>query len=478
MRVSEYFNLNKNQSALDFVDVDIENDLKVFIDPRALLLLKTEWGQKSVFLIQDFFHSVINYIHIGQEQEALRLLEQLVEPNETHFGYSDGKSRGTCFGPGRARKFWEALVGSEAVKTGLIQDLEDTALMIEGVDKDIISDIVTNIIRSQLIIYTKEKCEYYGIPTSDGIDSGPIWDPSSKDWNQCFVDLPVIDGKKILLIPKFLVRRKLDYNYDEYYRNYILEFLRTKEYDAKSGLIEILKNGNTRITNKSLKSKYGYGKSVVIEQTLKEPSILDKYRSEKKHKIHEPLNHYEIAELADISRPNWRELLENVTRIEQGRENAYMYENAIEELLSSIFYPALANPSKQTYIHEGRKKIDITYSNVATKGFFYWLSNHYPSAFIMVECKNYKGDISNPELDQLAGRFSPSRGQVGLLICRKIENKELFLQRCRDTANDQRGFIIPIDDDDLRIIVEEINENEGINETFGLLQEIFNFLVL
>ena len=29
----------------------------------------------------------------------------------------------------------------------------------------------------------------------------------------------------------------------------------------------------------------------------------------------------------------------------------------------------------------------------------------------MVECKNYFCDVANPEADQIAGRFSPNRGQ-------------------------------------------------------------------
>src|ERR1700722_10084122 len=99
-------------------------------------------------------------------------------------------------------------------------------------------------------------------------------------------------------------------------------------------------------------------------------------------------------------------------------------------------YPPLTSPISQHPIHEGRKRIDITYTNMATAGFFKWLAAHYPSAQIFVECKNCTRDLKNPELDQLSSRFSPSRGQVGLLACRSLEDKELFERRCRDTRID------------------------------------------
>jgi len=59
-------------------------------------------------------------------------------------------------------------------------------------------------------------------------------------------------------------------------------------------------------------------------------------------------------------------------------------------------YPSLCNPTKQHKIHGGRKRIDITYSNEAKNGFFAWLSQHYPSSLIFIECKNYTKDIANP----------------------------------------------------------------------------------
>ena len=75
----------------------------------------------------------------------------------------------------------------------------------------------------------------------------------------------------------------------------------------------------------------------------------------------------------------------------------------------------------------------------------------------MVECKNYTGDPQNPELDQLMGRFSKhTRGVFGILACRQIKDISLFLDRCKDTLKDGRGLIIPLTDDDVIKILDDI----------------------
>ena len=107
-----------------------------------------------------------------------------------------------------------------------------------------------------------------------------------------------------------------------------------------------------------------------------------------------------------------------------------------------------------TRLRGAGQRIDITYSNEAKAGFFSWLSQHFPSAFIFVECKNYGKEVGNPELDQLSGRFSPSRGKVGILVCRSIEKPIPLEKRCIDTAKDHRGYILTFSDTELVELME------------------------
>jgi hypothetical protein len=94
MLVSEYYHLQRSQPSLDFVDVDIDGDTPVFVSPRALTLLPSQWGDECVHLIQNFFQTILALIRSGNNDQAEALLQVLREPNETHLGLSKGKPQG------------------------------------------------------------------------------------------------------------------------------------------------------------------------------------------------------------------------------------------------------------------------------------------------------------------------------------------------------------------------------------------------
>lgn len=478
IHVSEYFNLDRKQPALDFVDVDVAGDTRLFLDPRALRLVQSPWTNECVALLQDFFHAVLQLLKEGSIERAYRLTVELREPNETHLGLSKGRPRGRALGPLLARDLVEALSQSAAARSGLIADLEDTALLVPGVSTDIISDIATNIVRQPLIDYTQHACEMYGIPKEAGIVTGPRWNHRQREWHEGYAELPYAEGNHLLLVPKAVVRRRLDYDSGEYYRLYILKHLEDKELSANSELVRTLKSGHRYVTRRDLEKKYGSGKPLIIQQTLENPELLDNYKSHKKNFPNRPLNHVLLGKVTDTAQPDWQVLLADVTSITPGTEGATAYHRAVEKLLSALFYPSLSFPQIEAPLHEGRKRVDITYTNLAETGFFRYLAQHYPCPNIFVECKNYSADPGNPELDQLSGRFSPSRGQVGILICRNIKDRDAFTARCRDTANDQRGFIIALDDRDLKTLVESALVGDSIRAQFEILKQKFNDLVM
>lgn len=476
MRFSEFFGINRSQSELDFVDVPLDTDIEVFLDPAAIKSLNSSWGVELSSHLQIYFETVLKLIKNGENVKAQNLLSCLNERNEYHLGYSSGKSRGHGFGEGAAKTVWGALTKSKAAKSGLLQDLEDTALLIDGIGTDMISDAVSNILRGPLIKYTQDVCKYYGVKLTEDIPSGPIWNPRDEKWEQGYVSLPMTNEGKVILVPKIIVRHKITYQHEEYHRHFLLPEMQRQHLKAGSELVELLKNGKHRVTKKNLMKKYGKDKLSIVEQTLNYPHVLDEYRERKREAPSEPLPHSDFSEMENESpKIDFEPYIEELKKIVPGRDDATKYEDLIEKIFSIIFYPSFCHPTKQHKIHDGRKRIDISYCNEAAFGFFKWVGLHYPASMIFIECKNYGKEVGNPELDQLSGRFSMSRGKVGILVCRSIENKEKLYQSCKDTAKDGRGFILPLDDEDILMLIEEYHTKN--DQLFPHLRKLWMSLI-
>lgn len=465
MRVSQYYKLGLSQPSFEFLDIDIKKDTKVFVDPHAFKCIPDDWARECVGLIQDFFGEVLSCINRNDRARGLYLLDQLHESNEFHLGLSSDVSQGGGISSGLAEDLWNSLSRSKAVASGLIGDLEDTSLFIDGIGHDRISDATINIVRSQLIKFTQATCRLYNIPMFSGVDSGPMWDRKTKNWKHLHTELPIPNktSEKLILVPKSVVRREGVFDPGKYLRNFVLPYLQNQHIYNESPLVKLRKDGSPYVTKKSItESDPMPTKRRNLETTLENIQLLDDFRKAKN--FLEPLEHEDVAEATGTKPPDWDQLLKLVLDTPSGDKHATEYHHAVQALLTSLLYPALDMPTREDRIHEGRKRIDITYVNIATSGFFSWLVQiqKVSAGQIVVEAKNYTGELSNPEFDQLTGRFSPFRGQLGILCYRGFsDNKANVIKHCRDAALDQRGFVIALDDKDLVALVEARKDGEG-----------------
>ncbi|WP_161627276.1 hypothetical protein [Nocardiopsis gilva] len=442
-------------------------------------------------MLNTYFDSVLDAVRNEDEFRVLSLLGKLREPNETHLGISKGRAAGRALGPKTIGVLAKQLSDSKAARTGLIEDLEDTALFIEGVGKDIVSDITTNIIRGMLIAYTGGVCEFYGIPTEE-VPSGFVWNPLNQTWEEDWVNLPVTDTGKLLLTPKVIVRTGLHLTKDEFFSHHLTPALQNEELEKPgSKLVQTLKDGSRHVNREDIRRHYGNSKSVVESLTVERPNLYLHYKSVKCKSHPERITHEDFDSITGSDQTNYYDALRKVLETPLGSDYANQYHSNIEALMTTLFYPQLSNPIKECEINEGRKRVDIRYTNTSDRGFFSWLRTHQiPCKYIFMECKNYSRDLGNPELDQISSRFSPLRGTFGIISCRSFENKELFLKRCRDTALDQRGYIVLLDDSDLIELVEsavealqaprETKSAHNVSRTiweYPLIQQRFDALV-
>ena len=200
---SDRFGLGKTQFELDFVNVSVDADISLFIDPFAISQRPDDWSIRCHSAIQSFFERIVTSIREGNPEVARQLLSHLREPNETRFGFSASRPRGAGIGPGQSGQLFDALQASSAVITGFLNSLEDCELLVEGIGRDKISDLTTNVIRFNLAQYTKEQCALWGIPTRN-VPLAPYYSLDTQDWISDYFELPITDGRPVLLVPKVI----------------------------------------------------------------------------------------------------------------------------------------------------------------------------------------------------------------------------------------------------------------------------------
>lgn len=153
-----------------------------------------------------------------------------------------------------------------------------------------------------------------------------------------------------------------------------------------------------------------------------------------------------------------RPAVERLTKIPTGKKHATRYAKAIQSIFTALFRYSLDTGQWEAPINEGRKRIDILFPNKATAGAFQWARMSYDAKFVVVECKNYREDPTNPEVDQLAGRMAPHRTKFGILAFRKANNFDRLLQRCIDVKRDQNALLVPLSDRDLQELADSTSD--------------------
>jgi hypothetical protein len=296
---------------------------------------------------------VIDAVRRGDDATGRALLNNLGEPNETCLGLSTGTPAGRGIGRLQADELYDRLKRSRAARTGLLSELSDCELFIVGIGSDKVSDITTNILRRNLIEYTQTQCDLHGIPLVGEVASGMLWDGAEHRWTNRYVSLPVINGQKLILVPKSSVRWKLAFSHQDYYNKFVLEFLQAENLKQYTALVETLKNGTRRVTKKSLKEIHPLAKDFLAEFTDRNPRVLETYK--KLLSVSNGLGNAEIDDQFNESVFS-QSLMEELPKINPGNASASQFHSFMVGVIEFIFYPDLIYPVKEDEINEGRSE--------------------------------------------------------------------------------------------------------------------------
>lgn len=285
-----------SQYDLDFLDVNLDNDNLLFIDPRLIeLSTDSDLVVKMQTSIEVFWAELIKSVRAKDPIKVKELMNGLSEPKETRLGYSVRKSSGNSVANKLKKKILEAIVTNKAVKSGVLSHFCDTEFLIESVKSDRISDITTKIIKSVLIEYTQEQCRKHAIPMEKTYQKD-IFNPTTLTWDRASVELPTNSDKAIIFIPKYIVRTEsgANSNMQCLYRYAIRHFVK-KDADLLVGIEGSGKKKDIQL--KDIKQKFPISKRLLTEWIINYGSLLVDYKSYYLNERIRPLTDSELVEI-------------------------------------------------------------------------------------------------------------------------------------------------------------------------------------
>lgn len=222
VHITEAYGLTIDEKDLDFFDVNLEYDSRLFIDP---FLIKKSPVEEERFLFErfgDFFRYAYDKSLLikDDEQEYLNLknLLNFHEPKELGLGYTENSHDGAGPGPSFANILFQFFVGNSARRLikeeGLFPDGKfnpiTLRIFIDDIGPDSLSDITANIIMDYLINYTQDQCRLLNIPLKRLPVEYDGFDFEEMEWKGGgYYDLPENlshPGTAVIFVPKRLLR--------------------------------------------------------------------------------------------------------------------------------------------------------------------------------------------------------------------------------------------------------------------------------
>lgn len=246
----------KGHKKYDFVDVAINDDTKLFIDPLLIENSKDPWCKKAHEIIISFFNSFYSAYRNNDEQKKKILLSHATEINQTRLGYGRGNN-----GKGNTQK--GLLTCFESLED-MIRDIttmnraSDLKVLIQKFSDDGLSDLLTNVLHGPLIEYTKVQMSKFGMEPNIKTDYY-TWDLQTESWILVSSEGYSFDGQELLLVPKSIVRKKHLFSTKQFFMRVILERI----------LNENFQYADSRPSKKQMLKKLGFsGERWVYEMSI------------------------------------------------------------------------------------------------------------------------------------------------------------------------------------------------------------------
>jgi hypothetical protein len=287
LTVTSNYSLALQQNEIDFIDVPLEYDLELFIDPLRLQNKDNEIIAKMNILLRKHFTYMLNLIKENKKKEAFNLINGFSEKysHGVHLGYS-GSKYGKSIGPKKTKIIYNAFSKSNAITTGKLKDIEECILLIKNISYDTISDMIIGFCKEALLEFTVQQAKKHNLETK--IFFVKILAHNSR-WIYKQYNLPYNkhnNKEEILLVPKNIIthnpRLTIHRAYSHLY--YTVKNCQNKELNVS--LIVNLKGDmpNKPLTKKELRKIFPERKENIVE-----------FYGDNPDELHKVINRYKLV---------------------------------------------------------------------------------------------------------------------------------------------------------------------------------------
>ncbi|MFD1415701.1 hypothetical protein [Oceanobacillus jeddahense] len=204
----------KRENVDDWFDPILDIDTKLFIDP--FLLFKhpnksfVDCHDKIIKFFNEAFILAAKSKGIPTNLSYKKLLNMLTFPevDELCLGYTNKSTKGLGSGNVFSKKISGALLKSIRAGITELEHFEEIGILEEGIGADRISDICGNIVKEEIIRYTREICERHKIPMKQFKVKHSSFSFQNLRWENNKILLPEnpYNNKPILLVPSNILR--------------------------------------------------------------------------------------------------------------------------------------------------------------------------------------------------------------------------------------------------------------------------------
>lgn len=293
-KVSSYYVLKVDQKDMDCVDINMDGDTRLFINPTLLKYSTYKpFANYGTDKVESFFKKIFELYSSGDRQKALMLFTSSGETNANHLGYSRGRSRGNGASKRALAKLFDTILQTGALAEEIMTKPMSILVFAHDFGEDRMSDLITSILKEEFVQYTLEQAEKYGIEIEqEEIDYGNCWDEKTSSWVSLKAKwVKGADGKPLLLTPKQVVSEQYGFSVTDYVTKVVWTWrkdyhltnrtsLARPKYD-KDGVLTYQAPTNIMLREQEIDGQYldelGKWKLYAIDMTIENPELYNQY---------------------------------------------------------------------------------------------------------------------------------------------------------------------------------------------------------